>query len=181
MIGSSFLPPYQHGSSDDRRPTGHKRPGTAQWRACSPSTRRTLPCCQRSLSGFYGIHTGKYQITVYRDPSSGNNRYTNKAHQGPTRGIYQNYSNRASLRFYIKFCTSTYPSNKGLANCNTSEINLNARDTRYINPKVLTSAVEREGVADGGTGGSGTRPSLNTGPDFPPSRGVFSLVSDAFV
>lgn len=35
-----------------------------------------------------GIHTGKYQITVYRDPSSGNNRYTNKAHQGPTRGIY---------------------------------------------------------------------------------------------
>lgn len=128
-----------------------------------------------------GIHTGKYQITVYWDPSSGNNRYTNKAHQGPTQGIYQNYSNRASLRFYIKFCTSTYPSNKGLANCNTSEMNLNARDTRYINPKVLTSAVEREGVADGGTGGSGTRPSLNTGPDFPPSRGVFSLVSDAFV
>lgn len=86
---------------------------------------------------------------------------------------------------YIKITAieqaNTYPSNKGLANCNTSEMNLNARDTRYINPKVLTSAVEREGVADGGTGGSGTRPSLNTGPDFPPSRGVFSLVSDAFV
>ena len=63
-------------------------------------------------------------------------------------------------------------------------MNLNAKDTRYTPPKVLTSAVDREGLADGWTGGGGGVPvglGVNTGPDFPPSRGVFSLISGACV
>lgn len=60
-------------------------------------------------------------------------------------------------------------------------MNLNVRDIRYINLKVLISVVEREGVVDGGMGGLGIWFFLNIGLDFLLSRGVFLLVLDVFV
>lgn len=60
-------------------------------------------------------------------------------------------------------------------------MNLNVRDIRYINLKVLISVVEREGVVDGGMGGLGIWFFVNIGLDFLLSRGVFLLVLDVFV